>query len=162
MSLVYWPSPILRMSAPEVRDATSTVKLLAELVAVATKHRAEGLAAPQIGTLTRVAVVRMIDGKYLTLINPEILERSGSIRWNEGCLSTPGVTGNTKRSASILLRPNSFDPDRVVALHQLQAVAAQHEIDHLDGVMFFDRVSKNERAKILADYARRNKHRRAA
>ncbi len=109
-----------------------------------------GIAAPQIGAVVRVAIVDTSQHKkfgsdsrgYHILINPEIIERSGERLGREGCLSLPDFTANVKRAAQITLRFQDLQG----AWHELQtsdfeAVVVQHEIDHLDGILFLDRVA---------------------
>lgn len=112
-----------------------------------TMHAASGvgLAAPQIGVGRRVIVVDVspveTESPPLALVNPEIVERSGSVEGMEGCLSVPGVEGMVPRAEFVLVR--GLDPQgqpvRIRATGFL-ARALQHEIDHLDGVLFIDRI----------------------
>lgn len=103
-----------------------------------------GLAAPQVGILRRVCIVDVRDGKgILELINPEILEKSGSQTGNEGCLSAPGEWCEVVRPATVKVR--AFDrhgKEFTLEASELKARAICHEVDHLDGVLFIDRVEK--------------------
>lgn len=103
-----------------------------------------GLAAPQVGILRRVCIVDVRDGKgVLELINPEILEKSGSQTGNEGCLSAPGEWCEVVRPATVKVR--AFDrhgKEFTFTATELKARAVCHEVDHLDGVLFIDRVEK--------------------
>lgn len=103
-----------------------------------------GLAAPQVGILRRVCIVDVRDGKgVLELINPEILEKSGSQTGNEGCLSAPGEWCEVVRPATVKVR--AFDrhgKEFTLEASELKARAICHEVDHLDGVLFIDRVEK--------------------
>ncbi|MEK6778208.1 MAG: peptide deformylase [Candidatus Deferrimicrobiota bacterium] len=112
-----------------------------------TMHAASGvgLAAPQIGVGRRVIVVDVspmeTESLPVALVNPEIAERSGSVEGMEGCLSVPGVEGLVPRAESVLVRGLDLQgqPVRIRATGFL-ARALQHEIDHLDGVLFIDRI----------------------
>lgn len=103
-----------------------------------------GLAAPQVGILRRVCIVDVRDGKgILELINPEILEKSGSQTGNEGCLSAPGEWCEVVRPATVKVR--AFDrhgKEFTLEASELKARAICHEVDHLEGVLFIDRVEK--------------------
>ncbi|MBP1562427.1 MAG: peptide deformylase [Oscillospiraceae bacterium] len=103
-----------------------------------------GLAAPQVGILRRVCIIDVRDGKgVLELINPEILEKSGSQTGNEGCLSAPGEWCEVVRPATVKVR--AFDrhgKEFTLEASELKARAICHEVDHLDGVLFIDRVEK--------------------
>jgi peptide deformylase len=97
-----------------------------------------GLAAPQVGVLRRVAVIDFGEGA-VELINPEILETSGEMEFEEGCLSFPGKRGRTKRPAKVKAR--TFDrkgDEYIVEGEGITALALVHEIGHLDGELFID------------------------
>lgn len=103
-----------------------------------------GLAAPQVGILRRACIVDVRDGKgVLELINPEIIEKSGSQTGNEGCLSAPGEWCEVVRPATVKVR--AFDrhgKEFTLEASELKARAICHEVDHLEGVLFIDRVEK--------------------
>ncbi|MEK7375919.1 MAG: peptide deformylase [Candidatus Margulisiibacteriota bacterium] len=106
-----------------------------------------GLAAPQIGALKRVIVADIGEG-LIALINPKILKRSGKCMFYEGCLSVPGVEGQVERSESI--RVKGLDKNGkpfVVEAEGYLAVVLQHEIDHLEGILFVDRIKDPSRIK---------------
>lgn len=109
-----------------------------------------GVAAPQIGDLRRVAVVDVSRSKLgrdnhhglLTMVNPEIISRSGQKVMREGCMSVPDYTGNVTRAEEIVVEFRDRDgSERVIRASGFEAVAIQHELDHLDGLLFLDRVS---------------------
>jgi peptide deformylase len=109
-----------------------------------------GVAAPQIGDLRRVAVVDVSRSKLgrdnhhglLTMVNPEIISRSGQKVMREGCMSVPDYTGNVTRAEEIIVEFLDRDgSERVIRAAGFEAVAIQHELDHLDGLLFLDRVS---------------------
>ena len=103
-----------------------------------------GLAAPQVGILRRVCIIDVRDGNGLVeLINPEIIEQSGSQIGNEGCLSAPGEWCEVERPAMVTVR--AFDrhgKEFTLKASELMARAVCHEVDHLDGILFTDRVKK--------------------
>lgn len=118
-----------------------------------------GLAANQVGVLWRVAVVHPNDGQPpLPLINPVILERSGKVTQEEGCLSIPEIYGDVERALRIVVETTTTDGDRTrVEATELRARAIQHEIDHLDGVLFIDHLSPLKRRLLLNKWRRLRK-----
>ncbi len=137
------PDPVLRKKAKKVGIIDRSVrKLVADMID--TMHAAPGgvgLAAPQIGVSLRVIVVEMPNEELICLINPEIVRKGQEITLDEGCLSVPGYRGEIKRSLTVTVK--GLDPDgKPVRLkgEGLLAEALQHEIDHINGVLFIDRV----------------------
>lgn len=111
-----------------------------------------GLAAPQVNYFQRIVIVDVTSHKGIThhgrmiLINPEILETSGSMVGREGCLSVPDFTGNVQRAERIRLRARDVRGDTVEYDCQgYEARAIQHELDHLDGLLFLDRLVSRKR-----------------
>jgi peptide deformylase len=112
-----------------------------------------GLAAPQVGVSERLIVldVRNREGTtgLITLINPEIIEAEGRVVEEEGCLSLPGITENVVRAERVLVRGHDLDErEQEIEAEGLLAVALQHEIDHLEGILFIDRISRLKRGII--------------
>ncbi len=101
-----------------------------------------GLAAPQVGILKRIAVIDVGDG-LIELINPEIIKTSGVQDGAEGCLSVPGKFGNVERPFKVTVKATDrHGKEFEVTGEELLARALCHEIDHLDGVIFVDKVSE--------------------
>jgi peptide deformylase len=134
--------------------------LAADLIASMYAHKGVGLAAPQVGRAERLIVVDVGDSRdgseAFALVNPEIVEREGSIAGEEGCLSIPGITADVERSARVLVRgltpegtPKSLDGTGLLAR------VLQHEIDHLNGILFVDRLGPLRRAMALRAWRRR-------
>jgi peptide deformylase len=112
-----------------------------------------GLAAPQVGVSERLIVldIRNREGTtgLITLINPEIIEAEGRVVEEEGCLSLPGITEDVARAERVLVRGHDLDErEREIEAEGLLAVALQHEIDHLEGILFIDRISRLKRGII--------------
>lgn len=108
-----------------------------------------GVAAPQIGVTLRVCVVDVSASRHgknnnhgrLCMINPEILAREGSAIMREGCMSVPDYTGDVERATAITVRFSDADgTPHEIAASGFEAVAIQHEMDHLDGILFLDRI----------------------
>ncbi|MED2967829.1 peptide deformylase [Bacillus subtilis] len=112
-----------------------------------------GLAAPQIGILKRAAVVDIGDDRgRIDLVNPEILEKSGEQTGIEGCLSFPGVYGDVTRADYVKVRAfNRQGKPFILEARGFLARAVQHEMDHLDGVLFTSKISKYYTEDELAD-----------
>ena len=146
-----FPDPLLKQPTQLVHRLDDGVRRLIDaMVATMYRHpRCVGLAAPQVGSRLRVAVMdasvhpRGKGGRGLVvLINPRIDRAEGVVIQREGCLSVPDFTGNVRRSARVRLR--AFDRDGTShewRLEGFEAVVAQHEVDHLDGLLFLDRVA---------------------
>ncbi len=132
---------ILREKALPVKSITKHIlKLLDDLAETMYAAKGVGLAAPQIGVAKRVIVVDVGEGLW-ELINPEVVSRSGESVEVEGCLSIPGVAGEVRRAARVVVRGWNRKGETVtVAAEKLGARALQHEIDHLDGILFVDKV----------------------
>ena len=130
----------------------SVVTLAVDLRDTAAGFKAEGLAATQLGEAVRMFVIKDTESDgYLVCVNPEILERnSEEISSREGCLSFPGVYQPIKRSTSVRVRFQDENGQVVERwLSGINAAAFQHELDHLDGVLFIDRMGKLQKRLAL-------------
>ena len=142
--------PALRQVAAPVRDITAEIKrIIADMTETMWHQVGIGLAAPQVGLPYRILVMDDGKGGAQTLINPEIETRSGTVREEEGCLSLPGIFGVVERSKAITVRAMDAD-GKPVSLEAtgLKARIVQHELDHLDGVLFIDRLPPVTRDRI--------------
>ncbi len=156
--LVY-PDPRLKeICQPAAVGHADTDALIQDLIdTMYDSGHSVGIAAPQIGVCRRVAVVDVSNSKLgkkhnhglLTMVNPAIIETTGSKVMREGCMSVPDYTGNVERAREIVVQFHDRDgQDQVVRCKGFEAVAIQHELDHLDGLLFLDRVS-NPKADIF-------------
>jgi peptide deformylase len=146
--------PVLRAEARPVAEITAeTLVLIDDMLETMYAADGVGLAAPQVGVGVRVMVAdSREDGRApVALVNPQILERSEDTeRGEEGCLSIPGVTDIVERAARVVIEGRGRDGQvRRVEADGLLARILQHEIDHLDGVLFFDRLSPLKRRMLL-------------
>jgi peptide deformylase len=146
-----YPDPVLKETAKDIKDIDGRVNTLVDSM-VQTMYAAPGigLAAPQIGESGRLIVIdidHQNPGKQLLkLINPQIIERNGVVTWEEGCLSVVDYNAEVKRSAQVLVRAYTPEQKEIeVEADGLLAVVLQHEIDHLDGKLFIDRISRIKR-----------------
>lgn len=140
--LVTHPSPILQQQARPVDDPKSETTLAKRMRKVVREHDGLGLAAPQIGVLKQVFVLREGDeGPFRAYFNPEIITSSGTQSQPEECLSVPDRTVELDRPEQIRFQARTVDGavDEVVVT-DYQAIAVQHEIDHLSGRTILDRV----------------------
>ena len=141
---------IVKIGEPVLRKKTKVVKeindrlidLLDDMADTMYEADGVGLAAPQVGILKRVVVVDIGDG-LIELINPEIIEAEGEYLDNEGCLSVPGESGDVLRPYRVKVRAlNRFGETIEIEGEELLARAFCHEIDHLDGILYVDKVVK--------------------
>lgn len=149
--LIYPDERLKSLCAPLPSVDPSAMALIDDLVdTMRAAGHSVGVAAPQIGDLRRVVVVDVSQSKLgrdnhhglLTMVNPEIISRSGQKVMREGCMSVPDYTGNVTRAEEIVIEFLDRDgSERVIRASGFEAVAIQHELDHLDGLLFLDRVS---------------------
>ncbi len=134
--------PVLREKARRVRPGDSSVrKLIDDMWETMYDAPGVGLAAPQIGVSLRVIVIDVGDGKQVALLNPEIVKRSGERQVDEGCLSVPGFRGEITRSVKVLAKgidPYTGKEVRIKSEDDLLAEALEHEIDHVNGILYID------------------------
>ncbi len=145
--------PVLRTKAKKLKKIDSgTQKLIDDMIETMEEAPGVGLAAPQVGVSLRVIVIETPEdeedpqgGTALQLINPEILKQDGQQVGEEGCLSIPGYVGIVKRSMNVTVRGmNRRGKEVQVKATGVLARVLQHEIDHLDGVLFTDRLESRE------------------
>jgi len=145
-----YPNPILKEISKEVTEINDNIKkIIQDLVDTmdATSH-STGIAAPQIGELVRIIAIdpgknkkcKNHHGKKV-LINPEIVKWEGLVQSREGCMSVPDYTGNVNRAEKVVVQflDENFEPQAFEA-EGFEAILLQHEIDHLDGILFIDRI----------------------
>ena len=139
-NIVLEGDPILHKKAREVKEINDHVRLiLDDMLETMRVHDGVGIAAPQVGVLRRMFIVELADQVY-ELINPEILETSGSIVEDEACLSLPGRVGVVERPAYVKIAGQDREGRRVEYEGEgLLAKAFCHEYDHLDGILYSDR-----------------------
>lgn len=164
-----WPDPRLRAIAAPVAAVDEAVRtLVADLFETMYHEQGVGLAATQVGVAQRVVVIDVGQRdpepkrRPIALINPEIVARAGTIVWREGCLSLPGITAEVERAEQVTV--SYLDPDGAacqIEASGLYAVCVQHELDHLDGQLYVDRLGELERKATLLDYAQLSERERA-
>ncbi len=149
--ILRYPHPVLKKLCNRVEQIDPPIHtLIGDLVdTMVAGPGSVGVAAPQIGVTLRVCVVDVSKNRFgkennhgrLCMVNPEIIARSGIATMREGCMSIPDYTGDVERNTQITLRFTEPDgTEREILASGFEAVAIQHEMDHLDGVLFLDRV----------------------
>lgn len=144
-----------RVSAP-IEKITDELRALArDMLEVMYDEPGIGLAAPQVGENLRL-IVMDTDWKDeegagernpLVLVNPVIVSREGTLTWNEACLSVPDFSAEVERAARVTVRGTDLEGREIVEEAEgLRAVCFQHEVDHLDGILFIDRISRLKRS----------------
>ena len=152
LNIIKYPDPILKKKSEPVREITPEIQRFIDDMAE-TMYAAPGvgLAAPQVGRSIRVIVIDVNSKEeqkkdLISLINPEIIERSGDIAWEEGCLSIPDYSADVKRAERVVVRGLDRDgKEKVIVGEELLSIVLQHEIDHLDGMLFIDRLGPIKR-----------------
>jgi peptide deformylase len=155
--VLQFPDKRLTRKAQPVEKITDEVRQLAQdMCEVMYEEPGIGLAATQVGEVVRLIVVdtewKDEDGvkNPLILVNPELSEHEGEVLWKEGCLSVPDFEAEVKRAERVLLRALDLDGKEVeIRAEGLQAVCFQHEVDHLDGILFIDRISRLKRSRYV-------------
>lgn len=133
--------PILRKKSKEIGEVTDRIKeLLEDMVETMNKEDGVGLAAPQIGILRRAVVIDIGEGP-MKIINPVIIGQEGEKIDVEGCLSVPGRSGTVKRPEKVKINYKDIDgEERTIEGTGLLARAICHEIDHLEGILYIDKM----------------------
>jgi len=152
--VIHFPDPRLKEISKPITLVTDELRELArDMIDVMYDEPGIGLAAPQVGAPVRMFVIDTDWGddeaekSPTVVINPEISNREGRITWEEGCLSVPDYTANVDRDAAITLKGEDLDGNAIEERAEgLRAVCIQHEIDHLDGILFIDRISRLKRS----------------
>jgi peptide deformylase len=136
------PDPVLRKTAdPVMKIAKKQVLLIDDMIRVMKQANGVGLAAPQIGILQRIIVIAPEGMRPTALINPVVVKSEGEFIGQEGCLSIPGLYGDVKRPEYVEVEAMDRRGREVVfELEGMPAKVVQHEIDHLDGILFTDKV----------------------
>lgn len=153
--IVKWPDPVLAKRGDDVTVFDAKLKkLVEEMFESMYAAQGIGLAAPQIGISQRITVIdcsfKKNPDEKVILINPEIVDRKGKQVEEEGCLSLPEIREKVSRAAWVKVRAQDMNGNPIeMEGEELLGRAMQHEIDHLDGVLFIDRLSRLKRDLVL-------------
>ena len=151
LEILKYPHPILQKKTEPVSCIDDTVRqLVCNMAETMYAAPGVGLAAPQVGIPLRLAVLDVTKANepkdLLVLINPEIVASEGECSWEEGCLSIPDCNEEVKRLKKVSVRFQNLEGrETTVTAEDLLSIALQHEIDHLDGILFIDRLSRIKR-----------------
>ena len=152
LKIRHYPDPVLKKVATPITEFDESLRQLANDMAE-TMYAAPGvgLAAPQVGISKRLTVIdcsaRDEDAQLLVMVNPEIIDQEGEACEEEGCLSVPEYYAKVNRSAKVKVRFQDLDEQtHTIEAAGLTAIACQHEIDHLDGILFVDHLSPLKRS----------------
>ena len=146
------PDPVLRQKAKKVTKIDKSVQqLIDDMIEAMRAAPGVGLAAPQVGVPLRIAVIEMPGSEVMVLINPEIVKRQGERSVPEACLSVPGYQGEVKRSAWVKVKAQDRQGRNIRLKGEgLLAQALEHEIDHINGVLYVDHVEGSDKLWKLA------------
>jgi len=147
LSILAVPEPVLRQKSKRVKNIDGSVrKLAADMIETMHAVSGVGLAAPQVGVPLRVIVIGMPEEEDVVLINPQIVRRAGE-RWlTEGCLSVPGYFGEIQRAQRVTVKGKDLSGKEIrIKAEELLAQALEHEIDHLNGVLYIDHLESRDR-----------------
>jgi len=155
MKIITLGDELLRQKAKKIEKIDDeTLKIAKQMLEIIKRDKGVGLAGPQIGYMKRIFVVHIEGDEERIFINPSILETSHKTsKYEEGCLSVPGVYTNVVRSESIKMQAwNEKGRPFTIETSGLLARVILHEYDHLEGVLFIDRVPEKTRDSLIAKY----------
>lgn len=164
LDIVYFPSKILREKSKKIINIDEKIKQLSlDMIETMLEHKGVGLAAIQVGEPLRMFVIDMHADKEelspnpLVIINPVVTHQSATLRsYTEGCLSIPEMYEEVQRPEAVKLKYQTIE-NKIEEMHLtgLLAVCVQHEIDHLDGVLFFDYLSKLKKDRFINKFSKK-------
>ncbi len=163
LEILHFPNPVLKQKCRPVQKIDSRlVKLAQDMAETMYSAPGVGLAAPQVGHSLRLAVIDVTKvsepRNLIVLINPEIVAAEGECSWEEGCLSVPECSEEVKRNKKVVVRYQNLEGETVeISGEDLLAIALQHELDHLDGILFIDRISPLKRSLIRKKFRKKEK-----
>ena len=143
------PDPVLRQKSKRVSSIDGSIhRLIGNMIETMHDAPGVGLAAPQVGVPLRVIVIGLPEQEDIALINPQIVRRSGERPVNEGCLSIPGYMGEIKRAEAVTVKGRDPSGKEIrIKAGELLAQALEHEIDHLNGVLYIDHLESMDQLR---------------
>jgi len=159
MQIITLGNEILRQKADKIKQIDEQTENLAkQMLEILVRDKGVGLAGPQIGIMKRIFVVHVKGDIERVFINPSILETSHeTCKFEEGCLSVPGIYADVVRSESIKIQAwNEKGRPFTLETSGLLARVILHEYDHLDGILFLDRLTENKKKTLVAKYEKKN------
>lgn len=151
LSIVKYPDERLLTKSQDVSDFGAALhKTLDAMWPLMEANKGIGLAANQVGITQRFFILKDEKGRRWEFINPEVVDREGNTTINEGCLSAPGAFVQVPRAQTVTVKARDrFGAEFQVVCQDLEAVCIQHEIDHLDGIFFLSKTSRQQRRAAL-------------
>ena len=141
------PEPVLRQKSKRVRTIDGSIqRLIGDMIETMHSASGVGLAAPQVGVPLRVIVIGLPEEEDIVLINPQIVRRTGERLVTEGCLSIPGYFGEIKRAQRVTVKGRDLSGKEIrIKAEDLLAQALEHEIDHINGVLYIDHLESTDK-----------------
>jgi peptide deformylase len=141
------PDPVLRQKAKKVSKIDKSIQhIIDDMIETMRTVSGVGLAAPQIGVPLKIAVIEIPGEEVIVLVNPEIIKKEGERAIGEACLSVPGYQGEIKRSVSVKVKARDRQGREIrIKANDLLAQALEHEIDHLNGTLYVDHVTEQDK-----------------
>jgi len=147
LALRHLPDSVLRRKARRVPTIDhSILQLINDMIETLQQANGVGLAAPQVGIPLRIIVLQMPGEKPIAIINPEVVKRTGELEVSEACFSVPGYTGEIKRSVSVMVKGRDQQGKTLrLKATGLMAQALEHELDHLNGILYIDHIESQDK-----------------
>ena len=162
LPVLKYPDPRLHKVATKVERVDEEVRgVISDMAETMYAAPGSGRGATQVDVHRRIIVIDISDTRdeLRTFINPEILEKSGEAEWEEGCLSVPGIYEKVQRAQKVRVRAlDARGEPYTLEAEDLLAVCIQHEIDHLDGKIFIERLSRLKQQRILSRLKKQMRH----
>lgn len=151
MKLIYYPNEILASVCEEVTEFNEDLsKLIDEMTIIMLKHDGMGLSANQIGVKKRIFIMKDLKNNVKEFINPKITLTDGEQLTNEGCLSAPGIFVKVPRYEQVTVEAQNRNGETFkIGAIGIESVCIQHEIEHLDGKFFLDKLNRAEKRRII-------------
>jgi len=159
MQVITLGNEILRQKADKIDKIDEEIeKLYRQMLEILVRDKGVGLAGPQLGIMKRIFVVHVGGDTERVFINPSIIETSHeTCKFEEGCLSVPGIYANVIRPESIKMQAwNEKGRPFTIEANGLLARVILHEYDHLEGILFLDRLTENKKKMLIAKYEKKN------
>ena len=147
LPILKYPDPVLCRKAKRVsRIDESLNRLIDDMIETMYQASGAGLAAPQVGVSLKIAVIGIPDEEVIVLVNPELVKKSGERMVIEGCLSVPGYRGEIKRAEKVTVKALDRNGKAFrIKAEELLAEVLEHEIDHLNGVLYLDHLESTDK-----------------
>lgn len=159
LKVLHYPNETLLKRAKEVEVIDNNIRnLISSMITVMLNEKGIGLAANQVGVLKRICIIKTKDERILGMINPEIVEKEALAYGKEGCLSFPGIGIDVERNQRVKVNWLNESGEKMEEIfEEMDAICIQHEIDHLDGIVFVDKLKPVKKQMVLSKYKKLKK-----